>query len=264
MAAKIRAVTLQAASEEENQGEKRRQAGANGIAYSKPDPGRPKLIKGKSQRLFAGMGRLQENTVLNVKNKSFSVTAEVEVPDVAEGVILGQGGRFGGWSLYTKAGKAKFVYNLFGIQRWHIEAGRPIPKGKHEIRMEFAYGAVAGAVSGHGGKQPEGSALGQGGTVSLYYDGEKVGQGRVDRTVPFCFSADETADVGRATATSPTDDYDIKHSVFNGRIDVVRIDLGDEDFHVAPEERLRIAMANRRSKSSGKSRLVAESDGDCD
>ena len=208
--------------------------------------GRPELIKGKSQMLFAGMGRLQENTVLNIKNKSFSITAEVVVPDGgAEGVIVGQGGRFGGWALYAKAGKAKFVYNLLGIQKWHIEAERPIPKGKHEIRMEFAYGAAAAAASGHSGKQQQVSALGQGGTVSLYYDGQRVGEGRVDRTVPFAFSADETADVGRATATSPTDDYDIKDSVFNGKIDLVRIDLGDEEFHVAHEDRLRIAMAKQ-------------------
>ena len=208
--------------------------------------GRPELIKGKSQMLFAGMGRLQENTVLNIKNKSFSITAEIVVPNGgAEGVILGQGGRFGGWALYTKTGKARFVYNLFGIQRWHIASERTIPKGKHEIRMEFAYGAAAAAASGQSGKQQQISALGQGGTVSLYYDGQRVGEGRVDRTVPFGFSADETADVGRATATSPTDDYDIKHSLFNGKINWVRIDLGDEDFHVAPEEQLRIAMARQ-------------------
>jgi arylsulfatase len=208
--------------------------------------GRPELIKGKSQLLFAGMGHLQENTVLNIKNKSFSITAEIVVPNGgAEGVILGQGGRFGGWALYAKTGKARFVYNLFGIQRWHIAAEQPIPKGRHEIRMEFAYGAVAAAASGQSGKQQQISTLGQGGTVSLYYDGQRVGEGRVDRTVPFAFSADETVDVGRATATSPTDDYDIKHSLFNGKINWVRIDLGDEDFHVAPEERLRIAMARQ-------------------
>ena len=208
--------------------------------------GRPELIKGKSQLLFAGMGRLQENTVLNIKNKSFSITAEIVVPTGgAEGVILGQGGRFGGWALYAKTGKARFVYNLFGIQRWHIAAEQPIPKGRHEIRMEFAYGAVAAAASGQSGKQQQIGTLGQGGTVSLYYDGQRVGEGRVDRTVAFAFSADETVDVGRATTTSPTEDYDIKHSLFNGKINWVRIDLGDEDFHVAPEERLRIAMAKQ-------------------
>jgi arylsulfatase A-like enzyme len=208
--------------------------------------GRPELIKGKSQLFFAGMRRLQENTVLNIKNKSFSVTAEIVIPDGgADGVLFGQGGRFGGWALYAKAGKARFVYNLFGIQRWHIAAEHQIPKGKHEVRMEFAYGAAAAAASGHGGKQQQVSPFGQGGTVSLYYDGQRVGEGRVEQTVPFIFSGDETTDVGRATATSPTNDYDIKHSVFNGKINWVRIDLGDEDFHIAPEERMRIAMARQ-------------------
>jgi arylsulfatase A-like enzyme len=207
--------------------------------------GRPELIKGRSQTLFAGMGRLQENAVLNIKNRSFSITAEIEVASVAEGVILGQGGRFGGWALYARAGKAKFVYNLFGIQRWHIEAATPIPKGKHEVRMEFAYGAVVAAASGRDGKQQQVNPLGQGGKVTLFYDGQKVGEGRVDRTVPFVFSGDETTDVGRATAASPTDDYGVKDSVFNGKIDVVRIELGDEKFHVSHEDRLRIAMAKQ-------------------
>jgi arylsulfatase len=209
--------------------------------------GRPELIKGKSQTLFSGMGRLQENAVLNIKNKSFSVTAEIVVPEGgAEGVILGQGGKFGGWALYVKSGKLRYVYNLFGIQRWHIEAGPPVPKGKHEVCMEFRYGAVVAATaSGQIRQQPEVNPMGQGGKVTLYYDGQRVGEGRVDRTVPFAFSADETADVGRATSTSPTDDYDIRHSVFNGKINWVRIDLGVEDFRVPAEHRMRIAMAKQ-------------------
>jgi arylsulfatase len=209
--------------------------------------GRPELIRGKSQTLFSGMGRLQENAVLNIKNKSFSVTAEIVVPEGgAEGVILGQGGKFGGWALYVKSGKLRYVYNLFGIQRWHIEAGPPVPKGKHEVCMEFRYGAVVAATaSGQIRQQPEVSPMGQGGKVTLYYDGQRVGEGRVDRTVPFAFSADETADVGRATSTSPTDDYDIRHSVFNGKINWVRIDLGVEDFRVPAEHRMRIAMAKQ-------------------
>ena len=79
--------------------------------------GRPQLVKGNSQLLFGGMGRLSENSVLVMKNKSFSITAEVEVPSKgAEGVIIHQGGAFGGMSLYAKAGKAKFAYNFFGLQ----------------------------------------------------------------------------------------------------------------------------------------------------
>ena len=128
--------------------------------------GRPQLVKGNSQLLFSGMGRLSENSVLVMKNKSFSLTAEVEVPSKgAEGVIIHQGGAFGGMSLYAKGGKAKFAYNFFGLQTFTTEASQPIPAGKHQVRMEFAY---------------DGGGLGKGGNVSLYYDGKKVGEGRVE------------------------------------------------------------------------------------
>ena len=78
--------------------------------------GRPSLIRGSSQLLFPGMGRLSENSVVSIKNKSFSVTAEVDVPAAgAEGVIIAQGGRFGGWAVYAKDSRLKFVYNVLGI-----------------------------------------------------------------------------------------------------------------------------------------------------
>ena len=86
------------------------------------------------------MGRLSENSVVSIKNRSFSVTAEVNIPDSgAEGVIIAQGGRFGGWCLYAKDGKAKFAYNVLGIQEFAAEADEPIPAGTHQVRMEFAY-----------------------------------------------------------------------------------------------------------------------------
>ena len=93
--------------------------------------GRPQLIKGNSQMLFGGMGRLSENSVLNIKNKSFAVTAEVEVPQAgAEGVIIAQGGSFGGWSLYAKGGKLKYCYNFFGIDLYVRRGEQPIPAGQ--------------------------------------------------------------------------------------------------------------------------------------
>jgi arylsulfatase A-like enzyme len=195
--------------------------------------GRPLLVKGNSQLLFSGMGRLGENTVLVMKNKSFSLTAEVEVPSKgAEGVIIHQGGAFGGMSLYTKGGKAKFAYNFFGLQTFTTEASQPIPAGKHQVRMEFAY---------------DGGGLGKGGNVSLYYDGKKVGEGRVERTHPMMFSADETTDVGRDTATPVSSDYTRKTSVFNGKVNWVQIDLGKDvhDHLITPEERLNVAMARQ-------------------
>jgi hypothetical protein len=113
--------------------------------------GRPQLAKGNSQLLFGGMGRLSENSVLVMKNKSFSITAEVEVPSKeAEGVIIHQGGAFGGMSLYAKGGKAKFAYNFLGLQTFTTEASQPIPSGKHQVRMEFVYDGGGIGKGGNG------------------------------------------------------------------------------------------------------------------
>ena len=195
--------------------------------------GRPTLIRGTSQLLFPGMGRLSENSVVSVKNKSFTVTAEVDVPEGgADGVIIAQGGRFGGWAVYAKDAKAKFVYNLLGIQEFAVEAETPIPAGSHQVRMEFAY---------------DGGGLAKGGAVTLYYDGAAVGSGRVGATQAMIFSADETTDIGHETGTTVTSDYTPATSRFTGKIHWVQIDLGDDDHDhfIDPEERLRIAMARQ-------------------
>jgi arylsulfatase len=197
--------------------------------------GRPTLPTGKSQLLFTGMGRLPENTVLNLKNKSHSVTAEIEVPaDGAEGAIIAQGGAFAGWSLYAKDGKPKYCYNLFGAQRTYVEGEKPIPEGTHQVRMEFAY---------------DGGGLAKGGTISLYLDGEKLGEGRVEATVPMMFSGDETCDLGADTASPVTDDYTTEGGRFTGRVKWVQLDIDeaaeDVDHLISPEERLKIAMARQ-------------------
>jgi arylsulfatase len=179
------------------------------------------------------MGRLSENSVVSIKNKSFSVTADVEVPAAgAEGVIIAQGGRFGGWCLYAKDGKAKFVYNVLGIQEFATEATTALPEGKHQVRMEFAY---------------DGGGLAKGGDVTLYYDGTAVGAGRVGATQPMIFSADETTDIGYESGTTVTQDYTAHGSRFTGKINWVQIDLGgdDHDHFIDPEERFRIAMARQ-------------------
>jgi hypothetical protein len=195
--------------------------------------GRPTLIRGDSQLFFPGMGRLSENSVLSIKNRSFSVTAEVVVPDGgAAGVIIAQGGRFGGWSVYAKNGKAKFVYNVLGIQEFAIEARMPIPEGTHQVRTEFAY---------------DGGGLAKGGAVTLYYDGTEVGAGRVGATQPMIFSADETTDIGYESGTTVTSDYSARNSRFTGKINWVQLDLGKDghDHFIDPEERLRITLSRQ-------------------
>jgi arylsulfatase len=197
--------------------------------------GRPVLVRGNSQLLFGGMGRLSESSLLNVKNKSHAVTAEVVVPeDGANGVIIAQGGAFAGWSLYAKAGKPAYCYNLLGLQRFKIEGDAAIPPGTHQVRMEFAY---------------DGGGLAKGGTVTLFVDGDQTGEGRVEGTVPMIFSGDETADVGSDTASPVSDDYATGDNAFTGDVNWVQIDLGDDaedaDHLIAPEERLRVAMARQ-------------------
>jgi arylsulfatase len=197
--------------------------------------GRPQLVKGASQLLFGRMGRLSENSIVVIKNKSHAVTAEVEVPDGgANGVLIAQGGAFGGWALYAKDGKPAYCYNLFGLQRFKVYGDEAIPAGEHQVRMEFTY---------------DGGGLGKGGDVALFVDGKKVGEGRIDGTVPLAFSADETTDVGSDTATPVSDDYGQTDSEFTGTVRWVQIDLAaaaeDADHLITPEERLQVAMARQ-------------------
>ena len=197
--------------------------------------GRPQLIKGNRQLLFGGMGRLSENSVVNIKNKSHSVTAEVVVPKSgAEGVIIAQGGAFNGWSLYAKDGKLKYCYNFLGIKLFYAGSDKPIPEGQHQVRMEFQY---------------DGGGLAKGGNALLYVDGKQVGEGRVEITVPMAFSADETCDVGKGTGSAVSPDYDPKHNEFNGEVNWVEIDIGKDsvnlDHLISPEQRLELAMARQ-------------------
>jgi arylsulfatase A-like enzyme len=197
--------------------------------------GRPQLVRGSSQLLFGRMGRLSESSIVPLKNKSHSITAQVDVPETGvDGVIISQGGAFGGFALYAKDGKPAYCYNLFGLQRFKVYGEAPIPAGEHQVRMELAY---------------DGGGLGKGGDVKLYVDGEQVGEGRVDATVPMVFSADETTDVGSDTATPVSDDYGPKDSEFTGRVLWVQLDVDgaaeDVDHLITPEERLRVAMARQ-------------------
>jgi arylsulfatase len=181
------------------------------------------------------MGRLSENSVVDIKNKSFALTSELVVPEGgAEGVIIAQGGRYGGWSLYAKDGRAKFYYNVLGIESYAIEATEVIPAGTTQVRMEFAY---------------DGGGMGKGGSVTLYCDGKQIGGGRVEQTQPVVFSADETTDIGRQTGTTVSPDYTAHTSKFSGSVTWVQIDLGDDakdaDHYIDPDERFRIAMARQ-------------------
>ena len=206
-----------------------------GARINSDTAGRPRLIKGKSQILFGSMGRLSENSVLNLKNKSHSVTAAIVVPTTgAEGVIVAQGGNIGGWSLYAKGGKLKYCYNLLGIHLFYAESSGPLTSGDHQVRMEFAYA---------------GGGLGKGGTASLYVDGKKVGEGKVGATAAMVFSADDGCDVGVDTGSPVSPDYGSRGNEFSGRIKGVQLAIAEDavslDHLVSPEEAIHIAMARQ-------------------
>jgi len=197
--------------------------------------GRPVLITGDSQILFGSMGRLSENSVINTKNKSHSVTAEIVVPkEGAEGVIVAQGGNIGGWSLYAKGGKLKYCYNLLGVQQFYAESNSPLTPGTHQVRMEFVYA---------------GGGLGKGGTATLYVDGKKAGDGKIGATAAMIFSADDGCDVGVDTAAPVSPDYEAQGNEFSGRVKGVQLAIAADavsvDHLVSPEDAIRIAMARQ-------------------
>ncbi len=177
--------------------------------------------------------RVSEWCVLTLKNKSHSVTANLVVPESgANGVIITQGGSVGGWSLYAHEGKLKYCYNFFGIEHYIVSADKPIPNGKHQVRMEFTY---------------DGGGLGKGGDITLYYDGAAVGNGRVEQTQPMAFSADEACDVGSDTGSPASPDYGPTGNRFSGEIEWVQIDIGEDshDHLITPEERFTVAMSRQ-------------------
>jgi arylsulfatase len=197
--------------------------------------GRPVLIKGTSQLLFGGMGRLSENCVLSLKNKSHSVTAEIVVPEKgAAGVIIAQGANIGGWSLYAKDGKLTYCYNWSGLKHFIVRSEKAIPAGEHQVRMEFKY---------------DGGGLGKGGNVTLYTDGKKVGEGKVEATLAMIFSADDGLDVGEDTGAPVSPEYGSSGNRFNGEIKGIQLaiaDAAENSAHlVKAEDALRMAMARQ-------------------
>jgi arylsulfatase len=187
--------------------------------------GRPDLPRGRtSMTFFQGMTHLMENTVLNVKNRSHTITAEVEIPEGgATGVIIAQGGRFAGWALYVKDGAVKYCHNFFDLEYFYVGGEEKLPTGKVNIRYHFDF---------------DGGKPGAGGMGTLHVNEKVVAQGRIGRTVPFFFSADEALDVGGDLATPVTDDYpEGVRNKFSGKIKSVRIDLEEDDVsHMEPDE----------------------------
>jgi arylsulfatase len=175
--------------------------------------GRPDLMAGRTSMTLAdGMTGMMESVFINVKNRSKTITAEVEVPQGgANGTILAQGGRFGGWSLYVKDGVPAYDYNFLGLKQTSIVASKPLAPGKATLKFDFAY---------------DGGGPGKGGMGTLYVNGEKVAEGRIEHTQAGIFSADETADVGIDLGTPVVEAIGAEHaSKFSGHVPKVTVEV---------------------------------------
>jgi arylsulfatase A-like enzyme len=194
--------------------------------------GKPTLIQGDKQLLLPGMGALIEQHVVNWRNRSWAVTAQLQVPDSgANGLLLNLGGHGGGWSFYLKDSRPSYCYNLFGLKETIVRADQAVPAGEHQVRMEFAY---------------DGGGLGKGGAVTLYLDGNLIGSGRVEQTEPIGFGYEYT-DVGRDALSPVTDDYPPGDNTFTGTIKLIELESGDDshDHLIDPAQFIHLIMAKQ-------------------
>ena len=185
--------------------------------------GRPDLMGSRtSLTVYPGMLGMMENVFINIKNRHFTVTAPVELAGGSEnGVIIAQGGRFGGWAIYMKDGKVHHEYNYFGLERTNIAGPTALSAGKHVIKYEFI---------------PDAAKPGTGGNCRLFVDGRQVAQGHIPKTVPFVFSGDEGADVGLDGETVVSEDYKQGNNRFTGTIRSVAIDVAPSGLSAADQK----------------------------
>jgi len=161
--------------------------------------------------LSDGMAGIMENAFINVKNTSVTIEAEVELEGGDRGVIIAQGGKFGGWALYMDRGKPTYTYNWFGLDTYTVQAPKPITGKQATIKLDFAY---------------DGGGAGKGGVATLLVNGDEVAEGRIEKTEPAVFSADETADVGKDEGTQVASVFkSIEDSEFTGRVKTVAVSI---------------------------------------
>ena len=171
---------------------------------------RPSLTRGRTKFTYSdGMTRIPEGASPNMKNRSFRITADVDVKEKASGMIITQGGLFGGMGLFLREGKPIYHSNFVDIAHTEIAGREPLPPGRHVVALRFAY---------------DGGGIGKGGKATLEVDGKPVAEGRIERTIPIRVTLDESLDIGEDTGTPVTTSYDVPFR-FEGDIDRVVIDL---------------------------------------
>ncbi len=182
-----------------------------------------------SMVLDPSMHRLAEDAVPNIKNTSFTVTAVVDAPDEGgDGVLVAQGGQFGGWALFVDKGHPTYVHNYLGVERTHVAANEPLPPGAHVVEVRFSY---------------DGGGLGRGGDVSVLIDGVESGVGRLERTVPFGYSIVESLNVAHDWGTPVSDRYSRGDgNPYTGTVATVTISIGADAVQPTEDETLRAVL----------------------
>src|SRR5262249_1677185 len=196
--------------------------------------GRPDLMAGRtSLTVYEGMVGMSENVFINTKNRSYSITAELEIPGGgANGVIIAQAGRFGGGGLEPRDAKTLYAYNFLGRKTYKVASASALPAGKATIRYEFTY---------------DGGGLGKGGTGKILVNGKQVAEGKIEHTQGFAFSADEGADVGLDSETPVTDDCKEGDNKVTGKIGKVVIEVAPLKLGAADIEEIDRAHKARKS-----------------
>jgi arylsulfatase len=190
---------------------------------------RPSLTMGRNVfTYYPGIVGIPEGAAPDMKNKSYEIRAEVEIPEAAaEGVLVTQGGRFCGYGLYLLKGKLVYDYNLVGVKHYRVVSKEPIPSGKHTLTADFKY---------------DGRGIGKGGDLVLSMDGQAVAVGRVERTLPFRLAGDETLDIGEDTGTPVSEDYKVPFK-FTGTLKKLVITLGESKLSEADRKAIEDAKA---------------------
>jgi arylsulfatase A-like enzyme len=190
---------------------------------------RPSLLGGRTQfTYYSGVAHIPESSAANTKGKSHTITATVDVPKPGgtEGVIVAEGGTIAGFTLYVKHGKPIYEYNWFGQARYKITSSAAVAPGRNVIKVDFKY---------------DGGGVGKGGMVTLYLNDKKVGEGRIDKTVPVRFSADEAFDTGMDSGQPVSADYQSPFR-FSGTMDKVEIDLAPGNLSQADVKEIELAQ----------------------
>ena len=206
---------------------------------------RPNLAAGRTEFSWSGeITGTPNGDAPNLLNASYNFKAEVEVPDGgAEGMIVTQGGRFGGYGFYVLKGKPVFLYNFFDLQRTRWEGADALSPGKHTLEFDFKYDGLGPGTLAFNNV----SGIGRGGTGVLKVDGKEVATQKMEHTIPLIMQWDENFDIGADTGTPVANEYQVPFR-FNGKLD--KLTLNIDRPKLTPEDEKRLSEAQRNNKSS--------------